>query len=373
MSANLINARDIIPASQIIDYFNGEHMFYIENPFFDVKGIPKINKDNFLKYTEITNGCQLIEPKIYAKINGKYTTDFKIKLFSNNKPCKLFGPYSSNGEQIKIKSINKFMVNLGRPEEDNIEQRVILLLNQQLCTALDFLMVTKLLDIEITKSHTDESFIKLVADKVKYNNDDKLKELINKLNSKEIVIYEKSDMADPVEIGLFDIMKDEFSNYIRTPELKDFYKKNSINRFFKGKFRNAISPLPAIRITRSLGTNKQTGEEQTYDNVSGKLGFVLLLKGGKNGMFATKMIKNKQLVALEYDEYMSYVENKAKKDCNFIVTLNYDIRAFQSGSIAGTKLDVSQCIIKDCKTMDDPILFDLDEDDNENIITTFEE
>lgn len=374
MTSNLINSRDITLASQIVDYFNGEHMFYIENPFFDVKGISKINKNNFLQFKEITNGAQLTEPEIYVKNNGKFTKDFKIKLFSNNKPCKLFGPYSATGEQTKIKSTNRFMVNMGRPEEDNIEQRVILLLNQQLCTALDFLMISKLLDVDIPTNCTDEQYIRMVADKIGYTKEDKLNEFIEKLNSKEIAIYEKTDMAEPPEIGLMDIMKDELESYIRKPELREYFKKNSVNRFFKAKFRNATSPLPAIRVTRSAGINKQTGEEMMYDNVTAKLGFILLLKGGKNGMFATKTIKNKHLVALEYEEYIGYVENKSKKDCNFITTLKYDIRTFQSGSVAGTKVDVNQCIIKDCKMAEDPIMFDLEEDEDcgDEIQTTFE-
>ena len=81
MSLNLINSKDIIPASQIIDFFNGNYMFYVENPYFDVKGMSKINKNNFLQYKEITNGVQLIEPKIYAKINGKNGVTKQISKF----------------------------------------------------------------------------------------------------------------------------------------------------------------------------------------------------------------------------------------------------------------------------------------------------
>lgn len=374
MTSNLINARDIMPASQIIDYFTGDHMFYVENPFFDVKGVDKVNKNNFLQYKEITNGGQLTEPEIYAKINGKFTKDFKIKLFSNNKPCRLFGPYSATGEQIKIKSTNKFMVNLGKPDENDTEQRMILLLNQQLSVALDFLMVSKLLEIDIQHGITDVQFINMVAEKLKFDDEEKINELVEKLNSKSLAIYEKSDIADPTEIGLLDIMKDNIDNYIKKYEPKDQLRKNPVFKFFKGKFRNAASPMPTVKITRSLGINKQTNEEQAYDNVTAKFGFILLLKGGKNGMFATKTIKGKQLMALEYEEYMGYVENKSKKDCNFITTLKYDIRTFQSGSIAGTKMDVIQCIIKECKMVDEPIMFDLDEYDemNDEIQTTFE-
>lgn len=374
MSSNLINSKDIMPASQIIDFFNGNYMFYVENPYFDVKGMSKINKNNFLQYKEITNGVQLIEPKIYAKINGKYTTDFKIKLFSNCIPCRLFGPFSGNNEPIKPKANNKFMVNMGKPEQDNIEQRVMLLLNQQLCSALDFLMICRLIDIDIPENATDESFIKLVANKINFNDTDKLDQFIAKLNSKDVAIYEKSDMAEPVEIGLFDIMKDQIYAYTRNSELRDYMKKNVVCKFFQAKFKDVNSPLPALRITRSIGVNKTTNEEQFYDNVTGKLGFVLLLNGGKNSMFATKLIKNKQMFALEYDEYMSYVESKAKRDCNFIVSLSYDIRRYQSGSIAGTKLDVLQCIIKECKNIEEPILFDLDEDndDTDEFKTTYE-
>lgn len=372
MTTNLINTKDIMPASQIVDFFNGNYMFYIENPYFTVKNTTPNNKNNFLKYNQITNGSQITEPKIYAKINGKYTTDFKIKLFSTNRSCRLFGPYVSNGETIKIKSMNKFMINLGKPNDEDIEMRIILLLNQQLCTALDFLMIAKFLDIEIPNNCDDAKFIKLVANKLDYKDEDKLSEFIDKLNAKKIAIYDKSDMADPTEIGLFDIMKDEIHSYIRKPENKELYKKNPINVFFKGNFKNVTSPLPAIKINRSIGINKQTNEEQMYENVTGKLGYILLIPGGKNGMFATKILKNKQLVALEYEEYMKYTENKSKKDCNFIVSLNYDIRTFQSGPVVGTKLDVSQCIIKESKMTDEPILFDLDEnEDEDDIITTF--
>ena len=186
MTSNLINARDIIPASQIIDYFTGDHMFYVENPFFDVKGVYKVNKNNFLQYKEITNGGQLTEPEIYAKINGKFTKDFKIKLFSNNKPCRLFGPYSATGEQIKVKSTNKFMVNLGKPDENDTEQRMILLLNQQLSVALDFLMVSKLLEIDIQQGITDVQFINMVAEKLKYDDTEKINELIKNNSGKTL-------------------------------------------------------------------------------------------------------------------------------------------------------------------------------------------
>lgn len=57
MSSNLINSKNIMPASQIIDFFNGNYMFYVENPYFDVKGISKINKNNFLQFKEITYGA----------------------------------------------------------------------------------------------------------------------------------------------------------------------------------------------------------------------------------------------------------------------------------------------------------------------------
>jgi hypothetical protein len=83
------------------------------------------------------------------------------------------------------------MVSMGKLEQDNIEQRAMLILNQQLCTALDFLMICKLIDIDIPKDATDESFVKLVADKTKFKDSAKLDQFISKLNSKDIAIYER--------------------------------------------------------------------------------------------------------------------------------------------------------------------------------------
>jgi hypothetical protein len=143
-------------------------------------------------------------------------------------------------------------------------------------------------------------------------------------------------------------------------------QKNSVWKLFQAKFNNINSPSPALKINRAIIPDKFRDGEQYYDSVIGKLGFTLLLKGGKNGMFATQIVKNRQVVPLGYDEYMSYAKGNRRMDCNFVVSLSYDIRSYNVGSIIGTKLDVSQCMIKECKIIKKLWIDDGDDDDDDD-------
>lgn len=350
MSTILINSKNIIPAKQIIDFFNGKYMFYVENPYFRIKDMVKPKLSEFLSFSKITNGTQLEAPKIYYKHGDAFTRNFKINMFEQGKLCKLFGAYSK--EDAKPRSNNKFLVNLGKLEQEgNNDLYAFTLFHQQLAFALEFLIIAKLLSIKIDDKDTDETFINKFAEVVKLSSDNEdLIDLKNIIKNNIICKAVKENETEEFIFGFFDRFKSEIAQHLKSNKVSA--KENSVIQFYGGKadnIFNSTSVKPCIKLTSFIKQEKGKEDSSVYESVNSKLGFVLKLPEGKNDFFATKIIKNRKALALTYDEYMDFVKSNLRYECKFIVNVDYDIRKYQSGPLITTKIDIKECIIKEPK------------------------
>ena len=374
MSIVLVNSKTITPASQIIDLLNGKHIFCVENPYFRINGITKPKLNEFLTYKQIDNGTQIVAPKIYYKHVDLYTTNFKLNLFEHPKLCRLFGPYSKTGESLKPKSNNKFMLSFGKYDETDSEIHSILLLHQQLAFALEFLLIAKLLDIEITNEDTDEIFVKKVIKLIKVDeSDENVEKLLKILKDNELCTTVKENETSESVCGFFDRFKAEIAQYCK----KHSKKENSIIKFYGGKsdgLYNSVSAKPVFIITETIKHEKDKSEPTKFVCVNSKFNFVLKLDGGKNDYFATKIIKDRKARPLGHTEYMNYVKENSKYECKFIVGVSYDIRKYGSGPLICTKIDVNECIIKTPKlsSVASFLLDDCEDDEQEEIQTTID-
>lgn len=366
MSKIVISSNTIVPSTQIIDYFNGKYMFYVENPFFKIPGLTTIKPQEFLAYKKIENGTELKVPKIYYKYNNTFVDTFSIDISDKRTLCKFFGAYTKNKEENKIKSNNKFLLNFGKYHE-NHELKPFLILNQQLSLALEFLMISKLLDIEISRDETDISFINKVCELLSIStNDSNIEDILNTIQSSVLKPIIKENDSTETNLCFFDKFKTELISYVKK-HFAEKMKTNPIIAFYGGKadsIYGASSVRPAISIVKTIKQN-ESGEDNSFNNVSGKFGFILKLPKGKNDFFATKLIENKKAVALTYDNYMSYVGSKTKKSCKFVVTIGLDIRRFNSGPLVTTKINVEECIVKESVMNIQTYLIDDDEENKE--------
>lgn len=363
MSTILVSSKNITPAKQIIDMFNGKYMFYIENPYFRIKDMSKPKLSEFLIFKKITNGTQLETPKIYYKHGDMFTRNFKINIFDQGKLCKLFGGFSK--EDAKPKSNNKFLVNLGKLDQNN-DLYAFTLFNQQLSLGLEFLIIAKLLNIKITDDDTDESFIKKVAETIKVSEDsEELLDLIKMIKRNEICKSVKENESEEFNFGFFDRFKSEITTYLK--QSKANAKENSIIQFYGGKIDalfNSTSVKPAVKLTSFIKHVSGKEEPTVFESVNGKFNFVLKLPEGKNDYYATKIIKNRKALALTYDEYMDFVKSGTRYECKFIVRIGFDVRKFQVGPLINVKIDVDECIIKEPKfEVQSFFLDDLKDDD----------
>lgn len=375
MSKILIKSNTIIPSTQIIDYFNGKYMFYIENPFFKVPGITTIKQQDFLIYKKIENGTELKIPKIYYKYNGVFTDSFLINISDKEILCRFFGPYTKNAkEETKPKSNNKFLINFGKYTNSH-DLQAFLILNQQLSIALEFLIMSKLLNIEITTDDTDDTFINKICDIIKVNpNDNRIEDILNTIKNSVLKPVIKENETTETDLCFFDKFKTELLNYVKDNFNKRM-KSNSVIQFYGGKsdsIYNATSVKPAIGVVKTIKQNESGEDGDVFNNVSGKFGFVLKLPNGKNDFYATKIIVNKKPSPLNYDAYMNYVESKTKKSCKFVVSIGFDIRRFNSGPLVCTKINAEQCIIKESKLNIETYLID-DEIDEQEMQNTFDD
>ena len=366
MSKVLVKSNTIIPSTQIIDYFNGKYMFYIENPFFKVPGVNGIKQNEFLTYKKIDNGTELKTPKIYYKYNNVFTDSFLINISEKDISCRFFGPFTKNTkEEIKPKSNNKFLVNFDKYSIDH-DLQAFLILNQQLSIALEFLMISKLLNIEITHEDTDQSFINKFCDIIKIDHDNSdIKEILDTITESKLIPVVKENETTETNLCFFDKFKSEILKYVKDNFTTKNLKTNPIIMFYGGKndsIYSASSVKPALTVVKTIKQNESGEETETFNNVSGKFGFVLKLKGGKNDFYATKIIENKKPNPLMYDTYMGYVESRTRKSCKFVISIGYDIRRFGSGPLVCTKINAEQCVIKDSKLVIETFLIDDDEE-----------
>lgn len=368
MSKILVKSNTIIPSTQIIDYFNGKYMFYIENPFFKVPGVNGIKHNEFLTYKKIENGTELKTPKIYYKYNNVFTDSFLINISEKDVSCRFFGPFNKNSkEELKPKSNNKFLVNFGKYSHDH-DLLAFLLLNQQLSIALEFLLMSKLLNIDITHEDTDESFIYKICDIINIDHDNSdIKEILNTITESKLIPVIKENETTETNLCFFDKFKSEILKYVKDNFTNKNLKINPVVMFYGGKadsIYSASSVTPALSVVKTIKQNELGEEQETFNNVSGKFGFILKLKGGKNDFYATKIIENKKPNPLMYDTYMTYVESKTRKSCKFVISIGYDIRKFGSGPLVCTKINAEQCVIKDSKLIIETFLIDDDEEND---------
>ena len=374
MSKILVKSNTIIPSTQIIDYFNGKYMFYIENPFFKIPGINTMKQQDFLTYKKIDNGTELKVPKIYYKYNGVFTDAFLINISDKEILCRFFGPYTKNTkEEMKPKSNNKFLINFGKYTNAH-DLQAFLILNQQLSIALEFLMIAKLLNIEITNEDTDNSFINKVCNIIKVDpNSSQVEDILNTINNSILKPTIKENETSETDLCFFDKFKSEILTYIKDNFNKNM-KSNPIVMFYGGKadgIYSATSVKPAVGVVKTIKQNESGEDNDVFSNVSGKFGFILKLPNGKNDFYATKLIVNKKPIPLTYDTYMSYVESKTKKSCKFVVSIGFDIRRFNSGPLVCTKVSIEQCIVKESKLDIETYLID-DETDDQEAQNTFD-
>ena len=170
-----INSSEITLANSIIEMFNGNSQFVIENPWYNfnscLKKLPTI--DNYLNsfYTSEFNErkiYQLNTPRILFKEpkSNKFTMLYEIK-WGSEKP-KTYWIMIADKDGLKEKSGSQnFFVNPTDSELSNLKEEDINLikLERQLIYGFDIAISAVILGINLSEYQTDESLIKAMYEK----------------------------------------------------------------------------------------------------------------------------------------------------------------------------------------------------------------
>ena len=166
MSKQIIYANNIKLFENVLSCFNGSAEFVIENPWFPIAGIRQPTKSDFMKpvLDKVAGGtgCFLSYPKLlHLSPNKTFTQNFAIGWTTVDAHNKLKKEYriSAPPAQEKLKRSQKVMVKTTANDPDLADMNLIRF-SWQLNIAQDFLLVAKILDIDLKRFNglDDEKF-----------------------------------------------------------------------------------------------------------------------------------------------------------------------------------------------------------------------
>lgn len=155
----VLYGNDIKPASSLIGLLDGSEQFCISSPFFEVPGIIPEKKTDFLtKGSESQYGFALKAPSLYARPNddSPYVKYFKIAVAVAPGIKKNFTVRKPYGAATNFLTKNKESLSmiLNR-EADQVDEKLCLIAHQFSCV-LDVLLISKILDINLTEFKNDK-------------------------------------------------------------------------------------------------------------------------------------------------------------------------------------------------------------------------
>lgn len=389
----IIQTTNIIHADDILDLLNGKNMFWLENPYFQDKSLPVCNNKLF-SFTEMGvgkgAGKKLNTSRLFYKKDSTWisNTDYRIDVCNGKyKPMKFLKPYSADGKESQTnKSINKFLVNIGSP--DSTDNKSILTFNHQIAQAMDYLILAKILDIDL-KNYTN-SYDLITDMKMEIKTMSKIKQ-----NSKQYKLSadDKGDISEYVDNILdhkFDVVKSGIINInvvgdsnTTSPlfeglnqyfnQLKIFVKTNpkygaKVLVDYVGDNKHGIESLVPCKKTIAAKyiefTNKATEELETQTVVGGALTFVTVT-GNNNERYCTKIVSGTKITPLTTDYYrLISADRQNRKNVKMVLSFDLDFRKYgdQTTPAAATKFEVKQMCVTSCGAVDEEILL-MDDDE----------
>ena len=251
MSIISILPKEITLPTSMIDMLNGNSMFWVENPYFQVplsnfKYNDKLCKKNDIKLNgnKKSLGNRFHTPRLLMKHNDKFTQFFNIHYTENNKLTKIFNvrkPYlsSPDDDSDKYKHNISFIPWMKDKYNCIVEQEdeIMIKLDQLYMNTLELIFTCEMIGYKITNEKTDKEIINNICNYLKQP------DAINYLSEKyfdinSLKIYYKDDGIyklvtedDELEQSLFSLLRrllqmknKELSNKI----LPDY--KNIINK-----------------------------------------------------------------------------------------------------------------------------------------------
>lgn len=348
MSNKLIKITQFNYPTEIINLINGQELFKL-----------RVNQKTFTT-TDVTNGVKMSEPELVARINGQYVSKWFLKLSESPLPVRVFPPFG--GADYKFS--NKLLVSSGKFDETNVCLIKLALLSKALSIAVDFLLVAKLLEIDITPFKTDSEFLNAIKTKLGDSCSEALDDYLTECHSQELVFSEQEDAPN----GLVDIVKDNFKNYFKS---NPGVKTNKIYTFF-GPAKQWISTKSTIKPIQK--TLSKDGVETEFKTINCSLIFKIKTPTTKFENYCTKLVEKNKLVTL--DETMMNKITEGRINANFVSSVEIDLRKYNTGLTNSIKFTISQFNYKAYEPQPAEIMLSAFDDEDipadEDLITEFE-
>ena len=348
MSTKLIKISQFNYPTEIINLINGQELFKL-----------RVNQKTFTT-TDVSNGVKLNEPELVARINGQYVSKWFLKLSETPLPVRIFPPFGG----ADYKFVNKLLVSSGKFDETNVGLIKLALLSKALAIAVDFLLVAKLLDIDITPYKTDAEFFDAIKGKLGNGSSEALDEFLVECHSQELVFSE----AEETPIGLIDIVRDNFKDYFKA---NPSVKTNKIYTFL-GLAKQWISTKSTIKPIHK--TLCKDGVETDFKTINCSLIFKIKTPTTKFENYCTKLVDKNKLITL--DEKMMEKITDGKINANFVSSVEIDLRKYKTGLTNSIKFTISQFNYKPYEQQAAEIMLSAFDDEDipadEDLITDFE-
>ena len=334
----VLKSKDIKLTDDIFELFDGSGLFYIPNPWFNVENLGMSLDSLFVKEKKTTSKTIIQTPSIYLntsrvtdfdqKTKSTYTTAFYINLFDEERRCRLFQPFNNT----YYSYLNRLMIGFGPYKYEDYENN-LLDLEYKLKTALEYLVVAKLFDIDEMPSgkylrQKEESLYSMFVSRCKDVN---------------VSFTEFRDKR----LSLFNVLK-----------LNDLPKSIS-------KSNSIVKALNAndLRSNKKIVIKEQQVFVLDKEQLSGQLHFIF---GDTYARGSTKAImlegSSKKLVPLTTNEYKKLVNRS--HSCKFVIELSFDVSKSADTNIFNSSVmaKVIQCYVKSMneeEVNDDIILIDI--------------
>ena len=287
-----VNSSEIILADSIIDMFNGNSQFVIENPWFKFDSYLKNETtiDNYLNsfYTSEFNDKKIYKlntPRILFKEpkSNKFTMLYEIKW--GTEKAKTYWIMIASKDGIKDASGNQnFFINPVNSELSNLKEEDLNLckLERQLIYGFDIAIACVLLEINLSEYQTDEALIKAMYEKYeKIQNEEMTDEKYNTFLTGYLTPF-KDVKIKPLYFFVEYIQKVIKIKKIQlnSPLIDVFNIFDDVQKI--NKFKESIN-LNKIK-------NEETNEENYYFNSIIKFN-MKKNSGVQNNKFQTKLIR----------------------------------------------------------------------------------
>lgn len=368
-TTHVVNTFQLQHANQILDLLNGSNQFYIENPFYIPKGVNRIKSEEFFALRETgkgkNSGVVLSSPKIYFKKGDEYITRFYLSLDDGGRgsetKIKMFPPMS-NDDGMRKES-NKVFVSFGKPEV--LSTQALLLLDYQLAQGSNFLILSKLFGLDLSKFKTDEDFLGAVCKRLKISSDT-YSDYHKIIKSKAIEIQrvkpknsknDKNPMSKTHDV--IGIIRKKLDDYLSSDDADE---KNNVVVYMRGDAYSTKSCFKAGEYMMGFGDGAKKGV-----NTSANLTFTL--KIGEKDEFMTKICRKGKALSMTYEEYLKMCGKQY--NAKLLCSLSFDYRSYGVGIVNTLKITVRQCAFKAAAGNSEAILIDTvdyDDDSEETLI-----